>query len=139
MDWLDLLSPPLDTHHNSKDIHLSRDLYDPSRDTSHFSLLCILFYLLVYLFLAVLSLCYCTRAFSSCSKQGHLSGCGVGACPSPEYVKNTDKSQRHYECYKDVISNTQRIISVSITVITLPIPGFRKRLSMWGPTLPPNC
>ena len=37
-----------------------------------------------------------------------------------------------------MICNTQRIVSVSITVITLPVPGFRKRMSMWGPTLPPK-
>ena len=37
-----------------------------------------------------------------------------------------------------MICNTQRIISVCIMVITLPVPGFRKRMSMWGPTLPPK-
>ena len=37
-----------------------------------------------------------------------------------------------------MICNTQRIIAVSRTVITLPVPGFRKRMSMWGPTLPPK-
>ena len=37
------------------------------------------FFNFVYVFLAVLGLCCCMWAFSNCSKQGPLSGCGVRA------------------------------------------------------------
>ena len=47
-----------------------------------------IFYLLIYLFLAVLGLRFCARAFSSCSKQGPLfiavrgplHYCGLSCC-----------------------------------------------------------
>ena len=47
MDWLDLLSPPLDSGHNSKDIHLSQDLCDPI--VIQVTFLCCVFYF-TYLF-----------------------------------------------------------------------------------------
>ena len=34
---------------------------------------CVLFYKFIYLFLAVLGLCCCTQAFSSCGEQGLLT------------------------------------------------------------------
>ena len=38
-----------------------------------------LIFLKIYLFLAVLGLCCCTQAFSSCGKQGLLSSCSTQA------------------------------------------------------------
>ena len=49
------------------------------QDLEFFSLLLLLFFNLIYLFLAALGLCYCARAFSSCGERGLLfvAVCGL--------------------------------------------------------------
>ena len=135
MDWLDLLSPALDTQNHSRDIHLSQDLYDPI--VIQVTFLCRIF-CFAYLFLTALSLCYCTWAFSNAASRDISLFVVWGLV----LHRNTWKMWINYSIITSAIRiwfATLGIILMSITVIILPVPGFRKRTSMWGRTLPPKC
>ena len=61
---------------STKDVHDLKNLPGDKIDLNFFLIISYYFlkiiYLFIYLFMAVLGLCFCARAFSSCGKRGPL-------------------------------------------------------------------